>query len=132
MVKIAPSILSADFANLERDLHAIERAGADMAHVDVMDGVFVPNITIGIHVVASIRRVTSLPLDVHLMITQPHRYVERFAGAGADYITVHYESETDENISRSIELIHRCNAKAGLSIKPETPAAAVLHWLSEL
>ncbi|NLT40692.1 MAG: ribulose-phosphate 3-epimerase [Clostridiales bacterium] len=132
MVKIAPSILSADFANLERDLHAIERAGADMAHVDVMDGVFVPNITIGIPVVASIRRVTSLPLDVHLMITQPHRYVERFAGAGADYITVHYESETDENISRSIELIHRCNAKAGLSIKPETPAAAVLPWLSEL
>lgn len=91
MVKIAPSILSADFANLERDIHRI--ADADYVHVDVMDGVFVPNISIGIPVVQSIRKVTELPLDVHLMITQPVRYVEQFCDAGADLVTVHVESD---------------------------------------
>ena len=93
MAKIAPSILSADFANLERDLKVIAAGGADWAHVDVMDGVFVPNITIGIPVTESLSKVSPLPLDVHLMITQPHRYVEDFAKAGADLLSIHLEAE---------------------------------------
>ena len=95
MIKIAPSILSADFANLERDIQRISTA--DYVHVDVMDGMFVPNITIGIPVVKSIRPTTALPLDVHLMITQPVRYVEKFCDAGADLVTVHVEADFPEN-----------------------------------
>ena len=103
MIKIAPSILSADFANLERDIQRI--AAADYVHVDVMDGVFVPNITIGIPVVKSIRPTTELPLDVHLMITQPVRYVEQFCDAGADLVTVHVEADSEENIHAAIDKI---------------------------
>ena len=91
MAKIAPSILSADFVNLERDIRALSDHGADLVHVDVMDGIFVPNITIGIPVVAAIRKITDLPLDVHLMIDRPVRYVEQFVKAGADYVTIHVE-----------------------------------------
>jgi ribulose-phosphate 3-epimerase len=132
LVKIAPSILSADFANLESALLKIANAGADWAHVDVMDGIFVPNITVGIPVVASLKRISPLPLDVHLMIAEPHRYVEQFARAGADIVTIHVEAETAQDISSSIEAIHRCGAKAGLSIKPNTLAEAVFPWLGEL
>ena len=129
MVKISPSILSADFANLERDIRRI--ACADYVHVDVMDGVFVPNITIGIPVVASIRPTTDLPLDVHLMIDRPVRYVERFCDAGADIVTVHVEADTAENTQKALDLIHGKGKRAGVVIKPRTPAAAVLPFLRD-
>ena len=127
MIKISPSILAADFANLERDIRRIETA--DYVHVDVMDGVFVPNISIGIPVVRSIRKVTSLPLDVHLMITEPRRYVEAFCSAGADIVTVHVEADTPENIRAAIDAIHRCGKRAGVVLKPATPAEAALPYL---
>ncbi|WP_295737395.1 ribulose-phosphate 3-epimerase [uncultured Oscillibacter sp.] len=130
MIKIAPSILSADFANLERDIQRI--AAADYVHVDVMDGVFVPNISIGIPVVRSIRPVTALPLDVHLMITQPVRYVERFCDAGADLVTVHVEADSAENIHAAIENIHAKGKKAGVVLKPGTPAEAALPFLEKV
>ena len=130
MVKIAPSILSADFANLERDIHRI--ADADYVHVDVMDGVFVPNISIGIPVVQSIRKVTELPLDVHLMITQPVRYVEQFCDAGADLVTVHVESDTEEKLHDAIARIHAKGKRAGVVLKPKTPAETVLPFLNEV
>ena len=110
MIKISPSILSADFANLERDIHRI--ADADYVHVDVMDGVFVPNISIGIPVLKSIRKVTDMFLDVHLMITQPVRYVEKFCDAGADLVTVHVEADFPENIQAAIDKIHAKGKKA--------------------
>ena len=130
MVKIAPSILSADFANLERDIQRI--GSADYVHVDEMDGVFVPNITIGIPVVRSIRPTTSLPLDVHLMITQPVRYVEDFCDAGADLVTVHVESDTEENIHAAIDKIHAKGKRAGVVLKPKTPAEAALPFLEKV
>ena len=130
MIKIAPSILSADFANLERDIQRI--AAADYVHVDVMDGVFVPNISIGIPVVKSIRPTTSLPLDVHLMITRPVRYVEQFCDAGADLVTVHVEADTEENIHAAIDKIHAKGKKAGVVLKPKTPAEAVLPYLTKV
>ena len=130
MVKIAPSILSADFANLERDIRRI--AAADYVHVDVMDGVFVPNITIGVPVVKSIRPTTDLPLDVHLMITRPVRYVEDFCDAGADLVTVHVEADTEENIHAAIDKIHAKGKKAGVVLKPKTPAEAVLPFLEKV
>ena len=130
MVKIAPSILSADFANLERDIHRI--SAADYVHVDVMDGRFVPNISIGIPVVQSIRKVTEMPLDVHLMIVEPILYVERFCDAGADLVTVHVEADTEEQIHASIEKIHAKGKKAGVVLKPKTPAEAVLPFLNEV
>ena len=128
MIKIAPSILSADFANLEREIQRI--AAADYVHVDVMDGVFVPNISIGIPVVQSIRPVTALPLDVHLMITRPVRYVERFCDAGADLVTVHLEADSPENIRAAIDKIHAKGKRAGVVLKPGTPAEAALPFLA--
>lgn len=130
MVKIAPSILSADFSNLERDIQRI--ADADYVHVDVMDGVFVPNISIGIPVVASIRKVTELPLDVHLMIVEPGRYVEQFCDAGADLVTLHVESDTESNLLDAIDKIHAKGKKAGVVLKPKTPAEAVLPFLEKV
>ena len=129
MIKIAPSILSADFANLERDIQRISTA--DYVHVDVMDGLFVPNITIGIPVVKAIRPTTDLPLDVHLMIERPVRYVEQFCDAGADIVTVHVEADTQENTLRCLELIHGRGKRAGVVVKPKTPAEAVLPFLSQ-
>jgi ribulose-phosphate 3-epimerase len=130
MVKIAPSILSADFANLEREIQRI--ADADYVHVDVMDGVFVPNISIGIPVVASIRKVTELPLDVHLMIVEPGRYVEQFCDAGADLVTLHVEADTEANLLDAIDKIHAKGKKAGVVLKPKTPAEAVLPFLEKV
>ena len=130
MVKIAPSILSADFANLERDIQRISTA--DYVHVDVMDGMFVPNITIGIPVVKSLRPTTTLPMDVHLMIVQPVRYVEQFCDAGADLVTVHVESDTAENIHTAIDKIHAKGKKAGIVLKPKTPAEAALPYLEKV
>ena len=131
MAKISPSILSADFVNLERDIHDIEANGADWVHVDVMDGVFVPNITIGIPVVRDIRRVTSLPLDVHLMIDRPLRYAERFIKAGADWLTIHLEADTPENTLACLERIRALGCKAGLSLKPGTPVEAAIPYLAK-
>lgn len=130
MIKIAPSILSADFANLERDIHRI--ATADYVHVDVMDGLFVPNLSIGIPVVQSIRKVTTLPLDVHLMIVQPVRYVEQFCDAGADLVTVHVEADSEEQIQEAIRRIHAKGKRAGVVLKPKTPAEAVLPFLDHV
>ena len=127
MIKIAPSILSADFANLERDIRRV--AAADYLHVDVMDGSFVPNITIGIPVVVAIRKVTELPLDVHLMIDRPVRYVEQFCQAGADIVTVHVEADTQENTRRALALIRGQGKRAGVVLKPGTPAEAALPFL---
>ena len=129
MIKIAPSILSADFANLERDIRRIE--SADYVHVDVMDGLFVPNITIGIPVVKSIRPTTALPLDVHLMIDRPVRYVEAFCQAGADIVTVHVEADTEENTGKALERIRAQGRRPGVVIKPGTPAEAVLPFLDQ-
>ena len=129
MNKVSPSILSADFVNLERDIRALTPAGADYVHIDVMDGLFVPNITIGIPVVAAIRKVTQLPLDVHLMIDRPIRYVERFCEAGADILTLHVEADTQENTIEALKKIRACGVRPAISIKPRTPAEAVVPFL---
>lgn len=128
MIKIAPSILSADFAHLSRDIGRI--SAADYVHVDVMDGLFVPNITIGIPVVRCIRPVTALPLDVHLMIERPVRYVEQFCDAGADLVTCHVEADSGENIRAALDRVHARGKRAGVVLKPKTPAEAVLPFLS--
>ena len=129
MIKIAPSILSADFVNLERDIRALGPAGADYVHVDVMDGQFVPNISIGIPVVEAIHRISPLPLDVHLMIDRPLRYVERFCKAGADILTIHIEADTQENNLEALRRIRDLGVRAAISVKPATPAEAVLPYL---
>ena len=129
MTKIAPSILSADFVNLERDITALKATGVDYVHVDVMDGEFVPNITIGMPVVAAIRRITDLPLDVHLMIDRPVRYVKEFCKAGADILTLHVEADTEENNLEALRQIKEAGVKAAISVKPKTPAEAVIPYL---
>jgi ribulose-phosphate 3-epimerase len=122
-LRIAPSILSADFARLGDSIREAEAGGADWIHVDVMDGHFVPNITIGVPVVAAIRKVTKLPLDVHLMIERPDRYVDAFVKAGADWLTVHVEAE--RHLHRTVQAIRQLGAKAGVSLNPATPASAL-------
>ena len=130
---ISPSILSADFANLERDIKLVEKNGADWIHVDVMDGHFVPNITIGIPVTAALKRVASVPLDVHLMIDNPEKYAKDFINAGADIITFHYEAMgNEEKVLELIKSIKNAGVKAGLSIKPKTPAEEILPFLNEV
>ena len=130
MIKIAPSILSADFTKLGEEISDV--GNADYLHFDVMDGVFVPNISIGLPVLESVRKVTNMPLDVHLMITSPARYVSRFADAGADIVVFHVEAETSENICIAIDELHKLGKKAGLSVKPGTPAEALLPYIDQL
>jgi ribulose-phosphate 3-epimerase len=130
MKKIAPSILSADFSRLGDEVRAVEKGGADYIHVDVMDGHFVPNITIGPLVVDAVRKVTKLPLDVHLMIADPDRYVPEFAAAGADIIVVH--AEATNHLHRTIQLIKSFGKRAGVSLNPATPLNHLDHIVEEL
>jgi ribulose-phosphate 3-epimerase len=129
-VRIAPSILSADFGRLAEEVRAVEAAGADVIHVDVMDGRFVPNITIGPLVVAALRKVTKLPLDVHLMIVEPEKYIEAFAGAGADTILVH--AEACIHLHRTLEAIRKLGKRAGAVLNPATPEDALSYVLDSL
>ena len=130
MVKIAPSILSADFSKLGEEIKDVEKGGADYIHVDVMDGHFVPNITIGPLIVEAIRPITKLPLDVHLMIEDPDRYIEAFANAGADYITVHVEA--CRHLHRTLHLIKSLGVKAGVVLNPATPVNMIQHVIKEI
>ncbi|MCR5033254.1 MAG: ribulose-phosphate 3-epimerase [Lachnospiraceae bacterium] len=130
MFKLAPSILAADFARLGDEVAAIEKAGADMVHIDVMDGIFVPNISMGIPVVASLRKVSGMVFDVHLMIRKPSKYIQAFADAGADSITVHIESEGDT--SEAIDLIRKAGKKVGLCINPDTPVSALNGFIEKV
>ncbi len=127
---IAPSLLSADFGRLAEEIQAVEKAGADLLHVDVMDGRFVPNITIGPPVVAAIKRCAALPLDVHLMIVEPEKYLEAFAAAGADVITVHAESTP--HLQRAMARIRELGKKAGVALNPSTSLSAVEWVLSDV
>ena len=130
MVKIAPSILSADFCNLEREIHRVR--AADWVHVDVMDGAFVPNITIGVPVVKSIRNHTDMFLDVHLMIDKPVRYVEAFARAGADLLSVHLEADHPTRIAQALKVMGECGVKKAVALRPITDARAILPYIEEL
>ena len=129
MVQIAPSMLAADFLHLEKDVEMVNEY-ADLFHLDIMDGVFVPNLSYGVPVVEAIAKMARKPLDTHLMICDPIRYVERFAKAGAEYITFHYEAA--ENIDACIDAIHAAGAKAGISIKPATDVEVLSPWLSKV
>ncbi len=129
MSKVAPSILSADFMELGRDIGAIEKSGADYVHFDVMDGQFVPNLSFGLPVLQGVRGATKLPLDVHLMIDRPVRYVERFCDAGADIVTVHVEADSETQTRRALELVRAKGKRAAVCLKPATPAEAVLPFL---
>ena len=130
MIKIAPSILSADFANLERDVKKI--ATADYVHVDVMDGVFVPNMSIGIPVVQSLRKCTDMFLDVHLMIDKPVRYVEQFAKAGADLLSIHLEADHPTRIAEALRVMEECKVKKAVALRPITYPKAILPYIEQL
>ncbi len=129
-IQISPSILAGDFSNLGAEIKRLERGGADMIHVDVMDGHFVPNLTIGPPVIKSLRKYTKLPFDVHLMISPVHKYIKKFSEAGSDIITIH--PEATENIKESIDLIKSLDKKVGLSLNPDTPINAIKKYLIEI
>ena len=130
MIKISPSILSSDYGNLSSELKRMEACGADMLHIDVMDGHFVPNITLGAPIVKCIRKSSTLPFDVHLMISDPYKYIPDFVNAGSDIITFHAEADSD--IEKTIDLILASGKKAGLSVKPKTPVEALYPYLDKL
>jgi len=130
MIRISPSILSANFVRLEEEIKAAENAGAHMLHIDVMDGHFVPNITIGYSVVEAIKKITRLPLDVHLMIEDPDKFVKEFADAGADFLTVHCEASV--HLHRSVQFIKQHKMKAGVSINPATPVCQLENILADV
>lgn len=129
MIKLSPSVLSADFACLGSEMQALKAAGADYAHVDIMDGHFVPNMSMGFPVVKALRKSSDMVLDVHLMIDTPIKYVERFCDAGADILTIHVEADTEENTRKALEMIKAKGVKPAVCIKPRTPAEAILPFL---
>lgn len=130
MYQLSPSILAADFANLSEQLFAVEEAGADMVHIDVMDGQFVPRISYGMPVIESIRRVTKLPFDVHLMVAEPYRFIEDFKECGADLLTVHAEACT--HLHSTVTKIRQCGMKVGVAINPATPVEVLRHIIGEV
>ncbi|MGM9528050.1 MAG: ribulose-phosphate 3-epimerase [Oscillospiraceae bacterium] len=132
MIKVSPSILAADFSNLIKDVNDVKNGGADYLHFDVMDGLFVPNISIGIPVLKSLRKATDMFLDVHLMIDRPHRYVKEFCDAGADLVVFHIEADEPQDILSAIETVKICGKKVGLSLKPKTPAETIIPYLEML
>lgn len=129
MAILSPSILASDYMNMQRDFAACKEAGCKWLHVDIMDGHFVPNLSFGYSLVQAMRKVTDLVLDVHLMIETPIRYAEEFCKAGADYLTIHVEADTPENIRKTIELIRSLGVRPGIVVKPKTPAEAVAPYL---
>ena len=129
MAILSPSILSCDYMNMQRDFAACKEYGCKWLHVDIMDGHFVPNLSFGYSLVQSMRPVTDLVLDVHLMIDTPIKYAENFCKAGADYLTIHVEADTPENIKKTLELIRSLGVKPGIVVKPKTPAEAIAEYL---
>ena len=129
MAILSPSILSCDYMNMQRDFEACKEYGCKWLHVDIMDGHFVPNLSFGYSLVKAMRPITDLVLDVHLMIDTPIKYVEEFCKAGADYLTIHVEADTPENIKKTLELIRSLGVKPGIVVKPKTPASAVAEYL---
>lgn len=132
MIKVAPSILSADFSRLGAEIQDIRKGGADYVHFDVMDGEFVPNISIGIPVLKSVRKATDMFLDVHLMITTPLRFAEAFCDAGADLVVFHVEADSYQNISDAVDTVKAKGKKVGLAVKPRTPAAVLYPFMERL
>lgn len=130
MIKIAPSLLAADFCNMEQGVRMMERAGADYLHCDIMDGVFVPNISFGFQMISRLNEITDIPLDVHLMIVQPERYIERFAEAGSDLITVH--AEATDHLQRVLKQISQCGKKPGVVLNPATPLEVLKYVLDDV
>ena len=131
MAILSPSILSCDYMNMKRDFDYCKECGVKWLHVDIMDGHFVPNLSFGYSLVQSMRPVTDLVLDVHLMIDTPIKYAENFCKAGADYLTIHVEADTEENIHKTLDMIRSCGVKPGIVVKPKTPAEAVLPFIDK-